>query len=339
MRRRTLIKSSSLLAISALTAATLGSCNQSPGEKSASGGDGSVAPLKVGLIPWVGWSEIHLADVKGFYKEEGIEVEQVMFQSVSDVNTALLSGQIDLVWLVAGDLVVLSETKPGLKFIYASDYSGEVDAIVGRNIAKPEDIAGKKIGREDVPYEVVFVARFLESVGLTTEDVEIVSLSAADGSTALVAGDLDAVATYEPFVSNALKGSDENKILFSAKGSNIIINGLAAPEEVLRDRRPDVLAYLRAIEKGNQFRISNPDETNKIIGEWIGVSEKEVADLMPKVTKMDLAENKKVAFSTDKKLNVIGSIDAAGPILVAAKQAKSATPGADLVDGSLVGEL
>jgi NitT/TauT family transport system substrate-binding protein len=343
MRRRTLIQSSSLLAISALATGVLGSCNQktsdSTREQAAGGGSEAGAPLRVGLIPWIGWGEIHLADVQGFYKEEGVNVEQVLFQSVSDVNTAMLSGQIDLVWLVAGDLVVLTETKPGLKFIYASDYSGEVDAIVGRNLDKPEDIAGKRLGREEVPYEIVFVAKFLESVGLTTKDVTVVPLTAADGAVALVAENLDAVATYEPFVSNALKASDDNKILFSAAGSNIIINGLAAPEAVLKDRRSDVLAYLRAIEKGNQFRASNPDEANKMVGEWIGVSDKEAADLMTKVTKLDIAENKKVAFSADPKLNIAGSIDSAGPILVEAKLAKSATPGAELVDGSFVNEL
>ncbi len=341
MRRRTLIKSSSLLAISALTVTTLGSCNQRASDSTsdrAASVEGK-APLRVGLIPWIGWGEIQLAEAKGFYKEEGVDVEPVMFQSVSDVNTAMLSGQIDLIWLVAGDLVVLSETKPGLKFIYASDYSGEVDAIVGRNLAKPEDIKGKKIGREEVPYEIVFVAKFLESVGLTTDDVNVVPLTAADGAVALVAENLDAVATYEPFVSNALKASAENKILFSAAGTNIIINGLAAPEAVLKERRADVLAYLRALEKGNQFRASNPDEANKIVGEWIGVTDKEAADLMTKVTKLDVAENKKMAFSSDPKLNVAGSIDSAGPILVAAKLAKSATPGADLVDGSLINEL
>jgi NitT/TauT family transport system substrate-binding protein len=347
MRRRTLIQSSSLLAISAIAAGALGSCNQQPSASSdeqsatseqSAGGKGA-KPLRVGLIPWIGWSEAHLADVKGFFKEEGIEVEQVLFQSVTDVNTAILSDQVDLVWVVAGDLVVLSETKPGLKFIYASDYSGEVDAIVGRNIAKPEDIAGKKLAREEVPYEVVFVAKFLESLGLTSEDVNVVPLTAADGAAALVAENLDAVATYEPFVSNALKASDENTILFTAAGSNIIINGLAAPESVLSDRRSEVLSYLRAIEKGNQFRASSPEEANKIIGEWVGISDKEVAALTPKITKMDVAENKKVAFSNDPKLNIAGSIDSAGPILVAAKQAKSATPGAELVDGSLIGEL
>lgn len=342
MRRRTLIKTSSLIALSAAATATLGSCNQSSSktdENSATTSAKNGGKFRVGLIPWVGWGEAHIADVKGFYKEEGLEVEQTVFQSVTDVNSALLSDQIDLVWLVASDLVVLTDTTPGLKFIYASDYSGEVDAIVGRNIASPKEIAGKRLAREDIPYEVVFVTKFLESVGLTAEDVDVVPLTAADGATALVAEDLDAVATYEPFVSNALNASDQNTILFTAAGTNIIINGLAAPSSVLSDRRDDVLAYLRAVEKGNQFRADNPEEANEIVGKWVGVSTEEAADLVTKVTMLDVAGNKETAFGSNADFTVANSLDSASPILVKAGLAKSAKAGADLVDASFIEAL
>jgi NitT/TauT family transport system substrate-binding protein len=341
MRRRTVLKSSTLLALSALATATLGSCNQQPADDAASTptteGEAG-APLRIALVPWIGWGEVHIAEAKGFFVEEGIEVEQTVFQTVTDVNTALLSGQVDMAWLVASDLVILSESKPDLKFIYASDYSGEVDAIVGRNIAKPADLAGKKLAQEDIPYETVFVAKFLESAGLSAEDVTIVPLAAADGSTALVAGDVDAVATYEPFVGNALKAGDEYTVLFTAAGTNIIINGLAAPASLLSDRRDDVLAYLRALEKANQLIASDPTGTNQLMAKWIGVSEAEATDLLTKVDTFDMAKNKEVAFS-DNELNVASSIDAAGEALVAAKKAIKAPLGNDLVDGSLVNEL
>lgn len=338
MRRRFLLKSSALFAVGAATATTLGSCNQQASE-SADGGLDATAPLRVGLVPWIGWGEAHIADVQGFYEAEDVAVEHTVFQSVTDVNSALLSGQIDLVWLVAGDLVVLSDTQPGLKFIYASDYSGEVDAIVGRNLENPEDIAGKTLAREEVPYEIVFVAKFLESVGLTADDVNVVPLTAADGATALVAENLDAVATYEPFVTNALESSDENTILFSAEGTNIIVNGLAAPEEILTNRREDVLAYLRAVEAANQFRANNPEEANQIVGDWVGLSGEEVADLMDKITMMDVSSNKSVGFGDDAAQSIAGSIDAAGPVLVAAGQAQTAVPGDELVDSSFVNAL
>lgn len=340
MRRRTILKSSALVALGAATTAALGSCNQTTSDSPETSSDSaSTSKLRVALVPWLGWGETKIAEVKGFFEEEGIEIEQTVFQSVTEVNSAFLAGQMDMAWLVAADLVVLSDTTPGLKFIYASDYSGEVDAIVGRNVAGPADLAGKTLAREEVPYEIVFVDKFLESAGLSKDDVNVVPLTAADGSVALVAENLDAVATYEPFVSNAINASDENTILFTAAGTNIIVNGLAAPEGLLSERREDVLAYLRALEKANQFRADNPDEANQIIADWIELSPEEVADLMGKITMLNMADNKAIAFAEDNELNAADSISDAGPILVEAGAAKSAIPGADLVDGSFVNEL
>lgn len=346
MRRRTILRSSALLALSAASTVIF-SCNSptASGPTDTANSDGSAvgsnsnSPLQVALVPWLGWGETKIAEVQGFFEEAGIEIEQTVFQSVTEVNTAFLSGQVDMAWLVASDLVVLSDTTPGLKFIYASDYSGEVDAIVGRNVASPADLAGKTIAREEVPYEIVFVEKFLESAGLSKTDVNVVPLTAADGSVALVAENLDAVATYEPFVSNAVNASDENTVLFTAAGTNIIVNGLAAPEDLLTERREDILSYLQALEKANQFRENNPEEANNIIAEWIEVTPEEVADLMGKITMLDIADNQAIAFSEENDLNAANSISDAGPILVEAGAAKTATPGAELVDGSFVNEL
>ncbi|MEO0768488.1 MAG: ABC transporter substrate-binding protein [Cyanobacteria bacterium J06649_4] len=342
MRRRTILKSSALIALSAATTVALGSCNSTASDTddaASSAGGGDSTTLRIALVPWLGWGEAKIAEAQGFFEEEGVEVEQTVFQSVTEVNTAFLSGQVDMAWLVASDLVVLSDTTPGLKFIYASDYSGEVDAIIGRNVASPADLAGKTLAREEIPYQIVFVDKFLESAGLSKDDINVVPLTAADGSVALVAENLDAVATYEPFVSNAVNASDENTILFTAAGTNIIVNGLAAPEEFLSENRESVMAYLRALEKANQFREENPDEANQIIADWIEVSPEEVADLMGKITMLDMADNQAIAFSEENDLNVADSIDNAGAILVEAGAATTAIPGVDLVDGSFVNEL
>lgn len=348
IRRRLLIKSSALFALGAAATTALGSCqasSPSTSEPAATGSDGAASGsaksevLRVGLVPWLGWGEAKIAEANGYFEAAGVAVEQTLFQTVTEVNTAFLSEQIDLAWLVAADLLVLAETANNLKFIYASDYSGQVDAIIGRNIAEPKAIAGKTLAREEVPYEIVFVAKFLDSVGLTEKEVKVVPLTAADGATALVAENLDAVATYEPFVSNALKASDDNKILFTAEGTNIIINGLAARAAFLQAKREPVLAYLKAIEQANQFLASNPKESHEIIAKWVGVTPQEVSDLMGKVTKLDIADNQAIAFAADNSLNVASSLDSAGPILVSAGAAKKAIPGADLVDASFVNGL
>ncbi len=337
MRRRTVIKTSALAALGTVASLGLNSCNPKTSGNAGSNSDSS--SLKVAMVPWLGWGRSKIAEEKGFFEQEGVNIEHVVFQTVGEVNTALLAGQADLAWLAASDLVILSEKAPGLKFIMACDYSGTVDAIIGRGIDSAEDARGKKFAREDVPYEIVFMTKYLETLGLTEADVEITSLPAADGSAALIAGNVDAAAVYEPFVSNAQKEADDVEVLFTAEGTNIIINGLAGDAVLLGDRREAVLAYLRALEQGMVFTQENPDEANQIIGDWVGLSREENAALMEQIVLLGTAENKEVTFNESNELNVVNSINDAGPILVAAGKVEAALDGTKLIDDSFINEL
>jgi NitT/TauT family transport system substrate-binding protein len=343
MRRRQVLRSSVFFTLGGLSSAVLVSCNS--GENSTTTTSitaptsGSKSPLKIGLIPWIGWGTAEIATQKGYFKEAGIEVEQTVFQTVTDVNTALLAKKVDLAWLVAVDLLVLSAQTPDLKFIYASDYSGEVDAIVGFNINSAADLKGKTLAREDIPYEVVFTGKYLDSVGLKEQDVNIVSLPVPDASAAFIAGKADIAVLYEPFVGKALKERAGAKILYTAKGSNVIVNGLAGSAQILQERRDDILAYLKAIEKASAFQKENPSEAHAILAKWVGITQDEISGQMKQIALMDAALNKSIVFNETATLNVVNSIDAAGPILQRTGKITNITASKDLINGSFVQAL
>ena len=343
MRRRQVLRSSALFALGGLSSAVLPSCNRSENPTAttspASPTSSSKSPLKIGLIPWIGWGTVEIAAQKGYFKEVGTEVEQTVFQTVSDVNTALLAKKVDLAWLVALDLLVLSAQIPDLKFIYASDYSGNVDAIVGVGINSAADLKGKTLAREDIPYEVVFTGKYLESLGLKEQDVNIVSLPVPDASAAFIAGKVDAATLYEPFVGKALKERAGAKVLYTAKDSNVIINGLAGSAQILQERRDDILAYLKAIEKASTFQKENPSEAHAILAKWAGITPDEITAQMKQIVLMDAAANKNTAFNDTAPLNVANSIDAAGPILQRTGKITKTLAGKDLIDGSFVQAL
>jgi NitT/TauT family transport system substrate-binding protein len=324
MRRRKLLQTSALFTLGALSTAALNGCNQTNNTDSAS----STKPLEIGVVPWVGWGRIHIAETKGMFKEAGLNVKHTDFQTVTDVNTALLAKRMDLSWLVATDLIVLTSQAPGLKLIQVADFSGEVDTIVGNGINGPADLKGKKLAREDVPYEIVFVERYLQSIGLTDKDVEIISLPAPD-----------AAAIYEPFVTKALKERSGSKVLFTAKDSNIIANGLAGHEAALKGRREEILTYLRVLDKAQNYMLTNPIECNELIAKWTGSKAEEITVQLKQVKMLDIAANKATAFATGHPLNVASSLDAAAAILVKAGKAPKLVAGKDLVDDSFVKAL
>lgn len=334
MLRRTVLKSSILFTLGALSSLGLNSCEQSkslPNSKSH-------PPLKVAMVPWLGWGSVKISEERGFFEDEGLAVEQIVFQTVSEVNTALVSGQVDMAWVAATDLEILAQQMP-LKFIMASDYSGDVDAIIGTGINSSEDAKTKIFAREEAPYQIVFMTKYLESLGLKESDVTILPLSVPDSAAALIAGNVDAAASYDPFLSQALEASPNTEVLFSAKGTNIIINGLAGQHDVLSQRRHDVLAYLRALSKATTFARTNPEEANAIISNWVGISTAEVEVLMKKVDLLDLEKNKTIAFAEDNERSVVNSINSAARILMEAGKIDKILGGSTLVDASFVAEL
>lgn len=331
------MQTSALFTLGALSTAALNGCNKQANP--AAGGAASTKTLEIGLVPWVGWGRIHIAEAKGMFKEAGLNIKHTDFQTVTDANTALLAKKLDLCWIVATDLIVLTNQIPGLKMIQVADFSGEVDTIIGHGINKPADLKGKKLAREDVPYEVVFVERYLQSIGLTTQDVEIISMPAPDAAAAFAAGKVDAAAIYEPFVTKARNERSGSSVLFTAKDSNVIANGLAGHSEALTSRREEILTYLRVLDKAMNYAEVNPKECNQLIAQWTGSKPEEIAAQLKQVNMLNLAANKATAFAAGHPLNLAASLDLAAPILVKAGKVPKSLAGKDLVDDSFVKAL
>jgi NitT/TauT family transport system substrate-binding protein len=347
MRRRKILQASALFAIGAVSSAALSSCG-SRNEQSASpkpeAKSISTKPLRVAILPWIGFSRMHLAETQGFFKELGLNVEHVIYQDPTKINEDLVAKKVDLAWLVAVDLLELNAKDPNLKFIKVSDYSGAVDAIVGNGIASPSDLRGKTIARENIPYEVVFVEKYLQSINLTTDDVKIVSMTVSDAAAAFIAGKVDAAAIFEPLVTKSLKERAGSSVLFTAKGSSIIPNGLAGNSQLLNERREEVLAYLKAGDQALKYAAGNVSNSNEVVAKWVGSSVEEIAMQMQQIDLLDISANKSIAFNINNPLNVVASVDSAAPILARAGKSKPAAngkmlTGKDLIDDSFIKAL
>jgi NitT/TauT family transport system substrate-binding protein len=345
MRRRTIIKSSALFGLGALGASVFSSCVQPNNNSSTSTSTNTATskglkPLRVGLVPWLGWEGLYIADLKKFFAAEGIEVEQTMFKSPTEVNDALLAGKLDLAAAVGADLFSLTTKVPNIKVVMVTDYSGELDGVLSNNkILKPEDLKGKKIAREDVPFEVVFLGEFLKRGGLTEKDVQIVSLSGEEGAKAFMASKVDAVVTYDPFITKALKARKDSKQLFSPKGTSIIANSILAHGKIIEERRNDLLAYMRAIDKASKWVKANPTEANDLTAKWLELSVAELVIQRPKIYTLDITENKIVAFNASNPLNLESSLRSASKILLDGGRIKTMVDAATLIDGSLIKSL
>ena len=343
MRRRTLIKSSALFGLGALSTSVFSACtNSDPNLKTNPNQNASTSskPLRVGVLNWFGCEGMFMAEKKNLFAAEGINVEQVYFSAVTDANNAFLAGKLDLAVMVATDPIILTTKEPNMKTIMVTDYSGAVEGILAsKKITKPEDLRGKKIAREDVPYEIVFLGEFLKLGGMTEKDVQIVPMTAEAGAAAFAAGKVDAVGTYDPYMGKALKQRPDAHVIFSPKATSIIPTAIVAHGKVIEERRNDLLAYIRAVDKGLKFSAANRTEADGMMAKWLEVSLPEIADQRSKIYILDILRNKVDAFNPDSRLSVARSIRSGGKILLENGKVKQLVEAATLIDGSLIKSL
>lgn len=295
----------------------------------------SAQPLVVASSPWPGFAGHYIAIAKDFFKDEGVTVKDEYLQVATDVNTALLAGRLDLAWSGVPDLVPMASRDPSLRLIMVSDYSNGADGILARNVSKPEDLKGKEIAWESLPLQVLLLQKYLESGGLTQQDVKLLSITAAEAATAFASQKVDVAVTYEPWLTKAAQ-EGKGEIVFSSKNSNIIPDGLVAKSTVIESRKADIQAYLRGVDKGIQFLRENPEEANQIVAERLGVKPEEISPMLETVRLFNVAENKDVIFNTSDPLNVMDSLAFAAKTSEIVKLIESPVDSTKLYDNSLV---
>jgi len=251
-----------------LAAFALAACSEAPSQ-----------PLRVGINPWPGYAPLFLAADKGFFAEEGVEVELVELSSLADVRRAFERGQTDgmassLVEVLDADRA--SERHPVISLM--TDYSNGADVVLVRGEVR--DVAalrGKRIGLEASSLNRFILSRALAANGLTMADVQVVNLPQLAIQDALADGSVDAVVTYPPMSLEIERTGTVTRVFSSADIPGEVADIVSFSGETVHQRPSDVDAFVRAWGRAVQFVEENPAEAYAIIGRYIGISADELA--------------------------------------------------------------
>jgi NitT/TauT family transport system substrate-binding protein len=160
--------------------------------------------IKVGYVPTTGYAPLYIAIGKGYFEEQGLNVEVERFVSASRMVAPLSTGQLDV---GAGNIgtAMFNGANQGLDLMAVCN---NVMAMPGENgfpfyiradlyesgeVTEPADLKGRKIGlnieRGIVEYAI---AKILAAGGLTVDDVELVPIPFGDMPVAFANAALDA---------------------------------------------------------------------------------------------------------------------------------------------------
>src|SRR6478736_6753737 len=90
-------------------------------------------PYRVGYNAWIGSIAFFVAQEKGFFKEEGLDVQTKSFSAPGDGLAPLIAGSLDAHLTTADSVLTVIDKAPGqLKVVYLTDTSAGADAILAK---------------------------------------------------------------------------------------------------------------------------------------------------------------------------------------------------------------
>ncbi|WNQ11108.1 ABC transporter substrate-binding protein [Paenibacillus aurantius] len=198
---------------------------------------------------------------KGFFKEEGLDVE---FISTKDPIAGLTSKDIDVVDVATTTAIVAAGKGAPIKIVSSMFRTkGPFYLIASPNIKSIEDLKGKKVGVGVFGSGLdVYTRVILQKHGLTDKDVTLVANGAQQAAYAsLETKQVDATIIHEPFASLVEK---EGKGKLLATGWDYLptfhTGVLAARNGILEEKPELVKKLIRAYFKSQEYAKSHPEE-------------------------------------------------------------------------------
>lgn len=266
-----------------------------------------VEPLRIGVDEWPPYRLIRLAQDKGFFAAEGVDVRLLEFNSLADTRRAFETRYIDGMGATAIEvLVTRDQAARDTRIVRVIDCSEGADMIItGKDVRSMSDLRGKRIGVELATLGMYVLSRALELEGMTLDDIVPVSTSQAAMVSDLSSGRLDAAVTYPPMTTRLLEDPRFHAIFTSAQIPGEVIDVIAFDGTVLRERPEQAAGFLRGLDRAFAYLKENPDDACRIMGEGTNVSPEEFYASLTSGLHLVQADEQKKYFGEDAKLREV----------------------------------
>ncbi len=250
----------------------------------------SNAPRKVtiGIQVSPAMALVMVAQDKGFFQQQGLDVELKEFTAGKFALQAFLAGGVD--FAVSGEVPVALATLQGNSLRVVTQVvertRNEVRVVALRDGDTTDPAAyflrkKRKLATSFGGGPEFFTYSFLRHYKIRPDQVEIISQRPEDMPAALATGSVDAVAIFEPFAYFAEHRSRRSVITFPDAGIYSELYVLSASPAQLESKASEIAGMVRALAAAGDFVDSNMAEAQAIVQKYTRLDLETVRAIWP----------------------------------------------------------
>lgn len=221
-----------------------------------------------------------VAKQRKFFEKYGLDVMVSNFTTGKQALDATIGGGADIATTAEAPVTAAAMAKQKIAFLARMEYS-DLKTLVNASdkINSPADLKGKRIAYTVGTGSEVYTISLLRRAGLTKNDVTLVSLRPQDMAAALLAGGIDAMNTWEPYVANAKKVLSAKVKQIDTKGVYSETFNIVTTQDFVAAKHEVVLNFLRAMLDAEKWMKANRGEAISVVAETVGMNRDDLASI------------------------------------------------------------
>lgn len=284
-------------------------CSPGSQEKAAQ----SSPPIQFGTLPVIQALPLFVAAEKGFFKEAGLDVELVPFNSAMEKDVAMSAGQISGYF---GDMItpVVLTANGTLVKIVAAYFNTKNEQRMFAILGAPkypkkdlQDLASAGIACSSNTMLDYLMTRLLEKKGISTNKINLVEVKSIPiRLQMLMSEQVPAAVLPEPLVTLAeMKGA---RVMVDDRRTGMTGTALVFSDQFLAKNPDTVKAFIKVVQRANDFINQNPDQVRPIMNRECKMPEPlHQSFTIPAFPKLNIPRNEEImdVYSWLREKNVI----------------------------------
>jgi ABC-type nitrate/sulfonate/bicarbonate transport system substrate-binding protein len=234
---------------------------------SPKGYSGPVESITLGFAPSEASCLMYVAEERGFFTANGVEVVKKYYDTGAGAMEALLQNEVDIAGMSEVPFITQVFAKKEISIYANIDKLQYVYLFCrkDRGIKVASDLKGKRLGLPMGTISEFYLGSFLELNGLRIQDLTLLETAPPAAMNALTAGSLDGVVVWNPFAYQ-IRQQMAGEVAILRLQSNQPAYALAVARNAwLVGHKGVISRSLKAIAQAEQYIINHPEEARAIV--------------------------------------------------------------------------